>query len=312
MSERVRLDHLSVHESVESVIPPDAFVEAFDGLDVPVDLVGDGEAYDETDAVATYVPRPEFLDAGWVHCIRAGYDEFDTAAYEAAGVPLTNSTGIHDTTVSEVALGYMLSLARLHHVYRDHQNERNWYTPEYERPFTVENERLCVVGLGTIGRGIAERADALGMDVVGVRRSDEPVPGVSELFDPSELHGAIDDARFVALALPHTPETDGLIGDVEFEVMRDDAYLINVARGPLVDEGALVDALESNVIAGAGLDVFETEPLPDDSPLWDFEDVIISPHKGSATNRYHLDIAELVTENFERYQAADPLRNRVA
>jgi len=312
MSDRAQLDTLSVHESVENVIPPEAFVEAFDDLDLDVELVGDGESYDETDAVATYVPRPEFLDAGWVHCIRAGYDEFDTAAYEAAGVPLTNSTGIHDTTVSEVALGYMLSLARLHHVYRDHQNERNWYTPDYERPFTVENERLCVVGLGTIGRGIAERADALGMDVIGIRRSDEPVPGVSELFDPSDLHDAIDEARFVALALPHTPETDGLIGAAEFEAMRDDAYLINVARGPLVDESALVDALESDAIAGAGLDVFETEPLPDDSPLWDFEDVILSPHKGSATNRYHLDIADLVTENVERYQAAESLRNRVA
>ncbi|MDZ5809960.1 D-2-hydroxyacid dehydrogenase [Halorubrum sp. AD140] len=312
MSERARLDHLYVHESVENVIPPEAFVEAFDDLDVPVDLVGDGETYDETDAVATYVPRPEFLDAGWVHCIRAGYDEFDTAAYESAGVPLTNSTGIHDTTVSEVAIGYMVSFARLHHVYRDNQNERNWYTPEYDRPFTVENERICVVGLGTIGRGIAERADALGMDVVGIRRSDEPVPGVSEIFDPSNLRDAIGDARFVALALPHTPETEGLIGEPEFEAMREDAYLINVARGPLVDEAALVRALETDAIAGAGLDVFETEPLPDDSPLWDFEDVIISPHKGSATNRYHLDIAELVTENVERYQAADPLRNRVA
>ncbi|QKY17356.1 D-2-hydroxyacid dehydrogenase [Halorubrum sp. CBA1229] len=312
MSERAQLQTLSVHESVENVIPPEAFVAAFDDLDLDVELVGDGESYDETDAVATYVPRPEFLDAGWVHCIRAGYDEFDTAAYEAADVPLTNSTGIHDTTVSEVAIGFMLSLARLHHVYRDHQNEREWYTPEYERPFTVENERLCVVGLGTIGRGIAERADALGMDVVGIRRSDEPVPGVSEIFDPSDLHDAVDDARFVALALPHTPETEGLIGAAEFEVMRDDAYLINVARGPLVDENALVDALETDAIAGAGLDVFETEPLPESSPLWDFEDVIISPHKGSATNRYHLDIADLVTENVERYLADDSLRNRVA
>lgn len=312
MSEHAQLDHLYVHESVENVIPPEAFAEAFDHLNIPVELVGDGESYDETDAVATYVPQPEFRDAGWVHCIRAGYDAFDTEAYEAAGVPLTNSTGIHDTTVSEVAIGYMVSLARLLHVYRDNQNEGNWYTPDYERPFTVEDERLCVVGLGTIGQGIAERADALGMDVVGIRRSDESVPGVSEIFDPSELHDAIADARFVALALPHTPETEGLIGDDEFDVLRDDAYLVNVARGPLVDEDALVDALERDAIAGAGLDVFETEPLPEDSPLWDFEDVIISPHKGSATNRYHLDIADLVSENVERYQAGETLRNRVA
>ena len=312
MAERTQLSRLYVHESVESVVPQSAFVDAFEELSIPAELVGDGETYDEAAAIATYVPRPEFLDAGWVHCIRAGYDEFDTDAYGDAGVPLTNSTGIHGATVSEVAIGYMLSLARLLHVYRDHQNEGDWYTPAYERPFTIENERLCVVGLGTIGQGIAKRADALGMDVVGVRRSDEPVPGVAELYDPSDLHEAIADARFVALALPHTPETDGLISTPEFEAMRDDAYLLNVARGPLVDEDALVSALESGELAGAGLDVFETEPLPDSSPLWDFEEVIISPHKGSATNRYHLDIAELVMENVRRYQSGSELVNRVA
>jgi D-2-hydroxyacid dehydrogenase (NADP+) len=312
MTGRPEIERLCVHESVENVIPKDAFVEAFDDLDLPAELVGDGETYDETDAVVTYVPRPEFLDAGWVHCARAGYDEFDTDAYQSAGVPLTNSTGIHGATVGELAIGYMLSLARILHIYRDHQNESEWYAPDYERPFTVENESLCVVGLGTLGEGIARRGDALGMDVVGVRRSDEPVPGVSELYDPDELHDAIVEARFVAIALPHNPSTDGLFSRAEFEAMREDAYLINVARGPIVDEGALVDALETGEIAGAALDVFETEPLPEESPLWDAEEVIISPHKGSATNRYHLDIADLVKENVERFRSGEELRNRVA
>ncbi|MFC6838014.1 D-2-hydroxyacid dehydrogenase [Halomarina ordinaria] len=312
MSERPPLEQLYVHESVDNVIPKHDFVEAFDDLSIPVELVGDGREYEATDGVVSYVPRPEYLDAGWVHCARAGYDEFDTEAYEAAGIPLTNSSGIHGATVGEVAVGLMLSFARLLHLYRDHQGERAWYTPDYERPFTVENERLCVVGLGTIGEGIARRADALGMDVVGVRRSDDPVPGVSELFDPDELHDAVADARFVAIALPHTPATDGLFAEAEFDAMREDAYLVNVARGPIVDESALVSALESGAIAGAGADVFETEPLPESSPLWDMEEVIITPHKGSATNRYHLDIADLVKENVARYQDGEELRNRVA
>jgi len=236
MPDQEQLQRLCIHESVESVIPKTAFVDAFDDLSIPAELVGDGEEYEATDAVASYVPRPEFLDAGWVHCIRAGYDEFDTAKYSDSGVPLTNSSGIHGATVSEVAIGYMLELARLLHVYRDHQNEREWYTPTYERPFTIENERLCVVGLGTIGQAIASRASALGMDVVGVRRSSETVPGVDDVFHPSELDDAIADARFVALSLPHTPETEGLMSTEEFTLMRDDAYLVNVARGPLVDE----------------------------------------------------------------------------
>lgn len=312
MSEENKLRRLCVHESVENVIPKEAFVEAFDDVPLSVELVGDEATYDETDAVTTYVPRSEFLDAGWVHCIRAGYDAFDVSAYESADVPLTNSTGIHGATVSEVAIGAMLSLARLLHVYRDHQNDRSWHTPSYDRPFTVENERLCVVGLGTIGKAIAQRADGLGMDVIGVRRSDAPVEGVSTLYEPSRLHQAIHDVRFLTLSLPHTPQTDGSISTSEFEAMRDDAYLVNVARGPIVDEGALVEALESGMIAGAALDVFEEEPLPPESPLWDFEDVIVMPHKGSATNRYHLDIADLTKENIHRYLSGEDLKNRVA
>ena len=312
MTDRSDLRRLCVHESVEEKFPAEAFVAAFNDLAIPAELVGDHETYEATDAVASFAPREAFRDAAWVHVIRAGYDAFDTNAYEAAGVPLTNSTGVHGTTVGEIAVGYMLSLARLLHVYRDHQNERDWHEPAYERPFTVENERLCVVGLGTLGEGIAKRADALGMDVMGVRRSDEPVPGVSTLYQPDDLHEAIADARFVAIAVPHTSVTDGLLSTAEFEAMREDAYVVNVARGPVVDEDALVSALESEEIAGAALDVFETEPLPEDSPLWDFEEVIVSPHRGSATNRYHLDIAELVKENVRRHQSGEELRNRVA
>jgi D-2-hydroxyacid dehydrogenase (NADP+) len=309
MVDRPDLERLYVHESVENVVPTDAFVDAVSDAPLSVTLVGDGEAYDRTDAVATYVPRPEFLDAGWVHCIRAGYDEFETDAYERVGVPFTNSTGIHGSTVSELALDHMLSFARLGHRYRDHQNRREWMDPPYERPFTLENERVCVVGLGTIGEATATRCDALGMEVVGVRRSETSVPGVSELFGPDEFHDAIANARFVVLTVPQTPETTNLVSEPEFELMRDDSYLINVARGAIVDESALISALETGEIAGAGLDVFETEPLPTESPLWDFEEVIISPHKGSATNRYHLDLADLFKENVRRYQSAEPLRN---
>jgi len=174
MSDRPQLERLCIHETVDEKIPIEAFADAFADLNVPVEIVGDDETFDRTDAVASFRPREAFLDAGWTHCIRAGYDEFDTEAHTEAGVPLTNSTGIHDTTVGELAIGYMVSLARMLHIYRDHQNDNDWLAePPYERPFTVENERLCVVGLGTLGQGIAERADALGMDVVGVRRSDD-------------------------------------------------------------------------------------------------------------------------------------------
>lgn len=306
------LERLCVHESVDEKVPIESFVAALDDLPVPVEIVGDDAALDETDAVASYRPRGVFLDAGWVHCLRAGYDEFDTRAYEEAGTPLTNSTGIHATTVGELAVGYMVMFARRLHVYRDKQGQRKWYEPAYDRPFTVAGESVCVVGLGTIGRGIATRADALGMDVVGVRRSEESVPGVSTVYHPDELHDAIADARFVALAVPETPETEDMVSTPEFRRMRSDGYLINVARGSVVDEDALIAALDDGHIAGAGLDVFRTEPLPESSRLWDFEEVILSPHQGSTTNRYHHDLAALTEEIFHQYQSGAPLRNRVA
>jgi len=150
------------------------------------------------------------------------------------------------------------------------------------------------------------------MDVVGVRRSPDPVPGVATVYHPDDLHDAIADARFVAVAVPHTPQTEGMIGPEEFGQMREDAYLVNVARGPIIDESALVSALKSGSIAGGAFDVFETEPLPEDSPLWGFEDVIVTPHRGSATNRYHEDMAALIAENVRRFQSDETLRNRVA
>ena len=306
------LERLCVHESVDEKVPVESFVAALDDLPTTVEIVGDDATLDETDVVASYRPREGFLDAGWVHCLRAGYDEFDTRAYEEAGTPLTNSTGIHATTVGELAVGYMVMFARRLHVYRDKQGERTWYEPAYDRPFTVAGESVCVVGLGTIGRGVATRADALGMDVVGVRRSAESVPGVSAVYHPDELHDAIADARFVVLAVPETPETEDMVSTPEFRRMRSDGYLINVARGSVVDEDALITALDDGHIAGAGLDVFRTEPLPDASPLWNFEEVIVSPHQGSITNRYHHDLAALTEEIFHQYQSGEPLRNRVA
>ncbi|WP_077152381.1 D-2-hydroxyacid dehydrogenase [Halorubrum tropicale] len=311
MSDTAPPERLCVHESIDEKVPIESFVNTLDDLSVPVEIVGDDASFNETDVITSYRPRDGFLDAGWVHCIRAGYDEFDTQAYEDAGTPLTNSTGIHGTTVSELVIGYMLMFARRHHVYRDKQTRHQWYEPSYDRPFTVEGESACVIGLGTIGRGIATRANTLGVDIVGVRRSNESVPGVSTVYSPDSLQKAINDVRFVILAVPDTPETEDLISTAELQCMRSDAYVINVARGSVVDEDALISALEDDIIAGAGLDVFRTEPLPESSPLWDFEEVIVSPHQGSTTNQYHRDLAELTKEIFRQHQSGEPLRNRV-
>jgi D-2-hydroxyacid dehydrogenase (NADP+) len=305
------LTRLVVHESVGKAMPVGSLVETLAGLPIPVETAASDPDLGAGDAVASFGPRPGFRDADWVHCIRAGYDEFPVAEYEATGTALTNSTGIHGTTVGETVLGGMLALARRLHVYRDAQREARWHDEPYDAPFTLAGERLCVVGLGTLGRGIAERADALGMEVVGVRRSEESVPGVRRLYRPDALHDAIADARFVALATPLTDETRGLVGAAELRAMRDDAYLVNVARGAVVDEDALQRALAEDWLAGAMLDTFVEEPLPADSPLWDHEDVLVTPHSAAMTNRYHEDIADLLRENVERLRAGESMVNRV-
>jgi D-2-hydroxyacid dehydrogenase (NADP+) len=305
------LTRLVVHESVGKAMPVERLVESLADLPIPVETATDDPDLGPGDAVASFGPRPGFRDAAWIHCIRAGYDEFPVAEYDAEGVALTNSTGIHGTTVGETVLGGMLALARRLHVYRDAQRESRWHAEPYEAPFTLAGERLCVVGLGTLGRGIAERADALGMDVVGVRRSEESVPGVRRLFSPGDLHEAIRDARFVALATPLTDETRGLIAESELRAMADDAYLVNVARGAVVDGDALQQALAEEWIAGAMLDTFVEEPLPADSPLWDHEEVLVTPHSAATTNRYHEDIADLLRQNVERLRAGESMVNRV-
>ena len=312
MSERPQLERLCVHETVDEKIPIEAFADAFSDLDVPVEIVGDDEEFDQTDAVASFRPREAFLDAGWTHCIRAGYDEFDTDAHEAAGVPLTNSTGIHDTTVGELAVGYMVSLARMLHIYRDHQNANDWLAdPEYERPFTVENERLCVVGLGPLGQGIAKRADALGMDVVGVDIRPVSGLGLDRVYDAARIQQAVEDARFVVLTTPLTEATRGLVDRDVFDAMRDDAYLINVSRGAIVDQDALVEALENDDIAGAALDVFYDEPLPADAPFWEMEEVIVTPHAAAQAATYGDRIADLLETNLSRLGDGGTLWNRI-
>lgn len=305
------IQQVAVHDSVSTVFPPERLADALSSVDPDVTIVSDGE-YDDVDAVVTFAHDDAYLGrVQWVHCARAGYDDFPVDRFEETGTILTNSTGIHGASVGETAVGMMLSLARCLHVSRDAQNRGEWDQPHWERPFTLFDERATVVGLGTLGQGIARRADGLGMRVSGVRRTPARPPHIREVYTPDRLHDAIADAKFVALTTPLTEETEGMFGREEFETMRDDAFLVNVARGGVVDQDALVDALQSGEIAGAGLDVFEEEPLPESSPLWDMEQVVLTPHIGAANRNYYQDIAALVRQNILHLDADEELVNRV-
>ncbi|NHX36257.1 MULTISPECIES: D-2-hydroxyacid dehydrogenase [Halolamina] len=303
---------IGIHASIEALFPPEVLRDRLAAVDPEV-VVVDTDEVDAVDALVTFAYEDAFLDAGldWIHSVQAGIDRFPLEEFEAAGINLTNSTGTHGDSVGETVAGYMLAFARRLHEFRSKQERKEWAWAEWDAPFTLSGSSLCVVGLGTLGRGIAARADALGMDVTGVKRTPTPVDHVDTVHPSSELHEAIGGAKFVALAVPLTDETEGLIGAEELARMRADAVLVNVARGGVVDQSALADALRADDLGGAALDVFETEPLPADSPLWDMDDVIVTPHSAAAHREYPDRMAALVRENLRRIDDGERLANGV-
>ncbi|MFP8955151.1 D-2-hydroxyacid dehydrogenase [Natrialbaceae archaeon A-CW3] len=304
------LEHLGIHDSVDAVFPAEVLAGDLEELSVTVSVVGD-DGIDDCDAIVTLEHREAFADLAWVHSIQAGVDRFPAETFDDRGVVLTNSTGIHDRTIGETVAGFFLAFSRRLHRHVANQQSKTWKRPEWDEAFTLPGTSACVVGTGTLGQGVAEVAGALGVSMRGVRRTPEPVPGFEEIEPVSALHEAVSGVDFVVSTLPLTDETHHLFDATVFEAMDEDAYVVNVGRGPVVDESALIEALETGSIAGAALDVFETEPLPEDSPLWEMDEVIVTPHCGAYTRDYAHDIGGLVRENVRRLEAGEAFTNRV-
>lgn len=239
----------------------------------------------------------------WLHTMSAGTDHPVFATLRGRGVTVTNSAGAAAPSIAQTVMTYLLALSRdLPRSLRD-QAERRWQP----RPSVdLHGMRLGIVGLGAIGAETARLATAFGMDVVGVRRSptgDEPCATWTTDRFPELLAWA--DA--IAVTAPLTDETRGLFDAEAFGTMRRGAWFVNVGRGEIVDESALVQSLLDEHLGGAGLDVFATEPLPNDSPIWHFPNVIVTPHSSGATDRTHRRSADLFIDNFRRFTAGEPL-----
>lgn len=251
----------------------------------------------------------------WIHSTAVGVGALLVPELVASEVVVTNTRGVHSEAIAEHAVALALAVRRRLHVAAARQAARQWAQEEIAaaRVETLSRSRLLVVGLGSIGARVAALGAGLGMHVTGVRRRLEqpPPPGVDEVVGPSMLRDALSRADVVVLALPRTAETRALIGREEFEAMRPSAVLINVARGRLIDEPALVDALENGRIAGAGLDAFEREPLPPDSPLWRLPNVLVTPHSAAFAGDYWEPVVELFLDNFARFRRGEPLLNVV-
>lgn len=239
----------------------------------------------------------------WLHTMSAGTDHPVFAAFRDRGVTVTNSAGAAAPSIAQTVLTYLLALSRdLPRSLRD-QAERRW---EPGPSVDLHGLRLGIVGLGAIGTETARLAQAFGMEVVGLRRApsgDEPCP----TWTNDRFHELLRWADAIAVTAPLTDETRGMFGAEAFAAMRPGAWFVNVGRGEIVDESALVDALLEDRIGGAGLDVFATEPLPADNPLWRFPNVIITPHSSGSTDRTRRRSVEMFLENFARFAAGETL-----
>ena len=254
----------------------------------------------------------------WLQYPGAGVDSLKaTGLLElGSGVIVTTASGIHGTNISEYVFGSMLMFNRAWPEMVRLQDRHIW--PRNPNWFNLRSRELAgqtlgIVGLGSIGRRIAQLGRAFGMTVLGTHysaTSGEKDPDVDEVYTLDQLHGLLRRSDYVVLAMPLTPKTEKIIGEPELRAMRPNAYLVNIARGGVVDEPALIRALRERWIAGAGLDVATEEPLPADNPLFSMPNVILTPHISGATDNYDQRLTALFAENLRRYRAKRELLNR--
>lgn len=252
----------------------------------------------------------------FIQACAVGYDQFDQAALAAAGVRLANSAGVNANAVSDHALALILALTRQLHTGRDNQRRRFWrpmISDIPKREDELPGKTLLIYGTGQIGGRIAKLAKAFGMTVLGVRRDvSKTVADIDELHAPEAFLSLLPRADVVVLACPLTDATRGLMNAQAFAAMRETAYLVNVARGACTEEAALVEAIRSGRIAGAGIDVTDPEPLPESSPLWELDNVVLTPHTGGETQRYEDNVIDALIDNLDRLAAGrSDLRNQI-
>lgn len=251
-----------------------------------------------------------------IQSISAGTDQYDKAVLKAHGIRLASGQGVNANAVAEHAISLMLSLSRQLHTLRDFQHQKHWRPMQGDRRIRedeIEGKTVLIVGMGGIGQRLATLCKAFGMTVIGTRRDPAKGGGDADAVYPDALLvSLLPRADFVVLTTALTPETTGLIGAAQLVHMKPTAFLVNVARGKVCDETALIKALAEKRIAGAALDVTTDEPLPKESPLWTMPHVIVTPHSAGETVRYEDRVIDLLLENVARLQRDEiKLKNEI-
>jgi len=243
----------------------------------------------------------------WLQSTSAGIGQMvKRVGLDQTDIMFTTASGVHARPLADFCLMAMLMFAKNYQWMERDKKVKRWerYCGE-----ELSGKTLAIVGIGRVGQEVARHGKRMDMRVTGMRRSDAAVPDVDKLFDRAELHTMLREADFLVLAAPHTPETEGIIGEGELALLKPSAVLINIGRGALVDEDALIRALQEKRLAGAALDVLRDEPPPQDSPLWDMPNVIISPHSASTVTQENARITDIFCDNLRRYMDGQPLRN---
>lgn len=237
-------------------------------------------------------------------CAYAGTGHLPLEELEERDVTVTNASGVHGPNIGEHVLGAILRFTRRFHVGARRQERREW---RHYKTHELQGSTVTIVGLGAIGRAVCERLEPFGVETVGVRYSPEKGGPTDEVigFNDDEFEDALARTEYLVLACPLTETTRGLIDREALVTIDPNAVFVNVARGPVVETDALLTALRSGWIRGAALDVTDPEPLPEDHPLWTFENVQITPHNAGHTPKYYERLADIVAENARRFRA-DP------
>jgi phosphoglycerate dehydrogenase-like enzyme len=240
--------------------------------------------------------------------ITAGYEHLPLEDITARGTVVTNASGVHIPSIAEQVLGNLLVFARRLDEGWRRQQEPHW---EHYQANELKDSTVTVVGLGAIGKGIITRLEPFGVDTIGVRYSPEKESPTDEVvgFNDPEFEAALARTDFLVLACPLTETTEGLIDDAAFTTLAPDAVLVNVARGGVVDTDALLSVLRRNKLGGAALDVTDPEPLPEDHPLWSFDNVHITPHMAGSTPKYYKRCADILKRNLETVDETGEYKN---
>ena len=246
----------------------------------------------------------------WVHSRSAGLDNILFPEIVDSAVPLTNGTGVFSQSLGEFALAVILYFAKDFRRMLRNQEAGRWEKFDVDE---IDGQTVGIVGYGDIGRAVASRVHAMGMRVIALKRHAPvaPDPFVAQFFKPDQLAVMLAQCDYVVVAAPLTAETRHMISDAAFAAMKPSAVVINIGRGPVIDQQALMRALTDGKIKGAGLDVFEVEPLPPGDPIYKFENVIISPHCADQTKEWLNQAMQFFLQQYHRFQNGEQLRNIV-